>query len=134
VAIIDAIAAGQLLSGRKRIESRLSRSRRLPFGRIDVGDAVHFKLSGGSVIGTAHVKHVRHFDCLTPQRVHALQRQYNQAICAPPAYWRARRHCRYAVLIWVDQLASPPPALHVPRQFGGAWLELPGEPASLLPA
>ncbi len=39
-----------LLGGEKRIEARLTKTRRAPFGRIGRGDRLFFKVSSGLVI------------------------------------------------------------------------------------
>lgn len=124
VAIVSRAAAGQLLSGMKQVESRFYTRKRPPFGRIRSGDTVHFKVSGGSVIGSATVTRVRQFESLTPARVALLRRRYNQAVRAPARYWSARRRCRYGLLIWITPLFPPPPRIQVPRQYGNGWLTL----------
>jgi hypothetical protein len=125
VAIIDAHAAEALLAGRKRVETRFSRTRRAPFGRANRHDIIHFKVSGGAIIGTCSVTRVRTLADLTPSRITALRRELDRAVAAPYAYWAARRHCRYATLLWLSPLAAPPPGLRIPRQYGTAWFTLP---------
>ena len=124
VAIVGRAAAGQLLSGAKRIETRFSRRRRPPFGRVLPGDIIHFKLAGGGFIGTSHVMRLREFEDLTPTTLRRLCRQYNHAVRAPQHYWRSRRRCRFGLLIWIRRLAPPPAGVRVPRQYGNAWLVL----------
>ena len=124
VAIVNRVAARQLLSGVKHVESRFYRRKRPPFGRIHTDDTVHFKLSGGSVIGSATVTRVRQFENLTPARLALLRRRYNQAVCAPAGYWHARRRCRYGLLIWISPLQPPAAGIRPPRQYGNAWLTL----------
>lgn len=124
VAIIDDSAARHLLSGRKRIETRFYRSRRPPFDRIDVGDRIYFKRAGGNIIGTTRARIIRQFHELTPRRIDQLRHTHNRCVCAPAHYWRARRHCRYGVLIWIEPLELAPRHIVVPRQYGGAWISL----------
>jgi ASC-1-like (ASCH) protein len=126
VAIIDTGMVPGLLDGRKRVESRFARQRRLPYGCVSPGDQIHFKVSGANIIGHAPVTGVREFDDLTPAAVESLRRQYNCAILAPRTYWQARRHCRYGVLIWLGRLTSCTPPLVVPRQYGNGWMVLSG--------
>ncbi len=124
VAIISADLADPLLSGRKRIESRLSRRRRVPFGRVRRGDLIYFKLVAGEIIGRSRVARVLHLVDLTPRRLDDLRRRYGPAIAAPADYWQQRRDCRFGVLIW---LAGLEPAWHPPRvarQYGNGWIVL----------
>jgi hypothetical protein len=124
VAIVEPRFARALLSGRKRIESRFSRRRRLPYGHVSRGDQVYFKLSGNRVIGRTRIALVEQFDDLTPAAMTSLRKRYNTDILAPPTYWHARRHSRYGVLIWLERLAPLPHNLPIPRQYGSGWLLL----------
>jgi hypothetical protein len=70
------------------------------------------------------VTRVRQFDNLTPAAIESLRRRYNRNILAPPAYWRARRHCRYGVLIWLGRFTRSLTRLALPRQYGNGWMLL----------
>ena len=124
VAIVDRTAAGHLLGGTKRVESRFSQRKRPPFGRVHAGDTVYFKLSGGGLIGSARVTQVRQFQNLVPRDVCQLRREHNGDVRAPARYWNERRHCAYGLLIWITPLSPPPVGMRVPRQYGSAWLVL----------
>lgn len=130
LAILRRDLAGALLSGRKRIETRFYRHRRLPLGRIHAGDIVHFKVSGGEVVGSARVAFVREFMSLTPTRVDRLRRLFQDQVCAPARYWAARRRCRYGVLIGIGPVGAPALRFPVPRQYGGGWVVLNGAAGS----
>lgn len=123
-AIVDARAAGGLLDGRKRLESRFARQRRLPYGRISAGDEIYFKVSGSAVIGRSSVLRVREFDNLTPTAITAIRRRYNHTILAPSAYWHARRDCRFGVLIWLGPFVQQVIRRRIPRQYGAGWVLL----------
>lgn len=124
IAIIDTPTAARLLAGRKRVESRFSRRRRPPYGRVLVGDRIYFKVAGGQVIGHSFAKRVVQFAHLTPTLVDSLHSRYNRAILAPPAYWAARRDCRFAVLIWLTGFTRRASRLKIPRQYGNGWVLL----------
>lgn len=124
VALVDRHMRAELLAGRKRIESRLSRTCRPPFGCVRTGDTLCFKQVGGGWIGSARVTAVREYAGLSPRGVGALARQYGPAVRAPAEYWLARRNCRYAVLMRITRLAASGVRLRVPRQYGGAWVVL----------
>jgi hypothetical protein len=123
-AIIDARLASGLLDGRKRVETRFARQRRLPYGRISVGDEIYFKISGQDIIGHAPAIRVQHFDDLTPAAIDALREKYNHAILAPRHYWRARRDCRFGVLIWLGPVRRWAGRARIPRQYGAGWVLL----------
>jgi hypothetical protein len=122
LAIVERRVAQALLQGVKRIETRFYRRRQLPYGNIGPGDTVHFKLSGGGLVGTAQVFAVEELANLTPAALASLRRAYGGSVCAPARYWKSRRHCRYGVLIWLGPLASPPARLPLGRQYGNGWV------------
>ena len=78
VAIVDRSTARNLLAGRKRIESRFSQRRRPPLGQAYPGDTVHFKISGGEMIGTAQITRVREFEELSPGDMRRLRREFKR--------------------------------------------------------
>ncbi len=123
VAIVQRRFAELLLDGRKRIEARFYRTRRVPLGRIGPGESILFKLAAGPTFGIARVLRVRQFHDLHPARLRALRERYNAEICAPDEYWRARCGASYGVLVWVSPLAQPP-RVFVPRQHGSGWVIL----------
>lgn len=124
VAIIAPAIARALLSGAKRIETRFCRRRQVPVGAVQCGDVIHFKLSGGPLIGTCGAANVVEYCDLSPSRVRALHARYGRLVCAPARYWRACRRRPYGVLIWLSRLHAPP-RLVLPRQFGAGWVVLP---------
>ncbi|MBU0640829.1 MAG: hypothetical protein KKB50_18340 [Planctomycetes bacterium] len=126
MAIVGAEAASRLADGSKRIESRFTRSKRLPYNRVSVGDHIHFKLTGGSIIGTYAATRVVQLERLTPARIRRLRARYNGGIRASASYWYSRRRARFAVLIWITPLPTPPAAPPVPRQYGSAWFRIGG--------
>ncbi|MCH7873111.1 MAG: ASCH domain-containing protein [Planctomycetes bacterium] len=123
-AIVDGRHAELLRAGIKTIETRIYRHKRLPYGRIRVGDLIYFKLTGGEVFGSTKVVRIRQFENLTPAHVRRIRQRYNHAVCAEPAYWAAKRSARYAVLIWLQELRRTRTAPRIPRQYGNGWLIL----------
>ena len=54
-----------IISGKKKIESRWYKAKRAPWGRINPGDTVYFKNSGKEVMARAEVEKVEQYE-LTP--------------------------------------------------------------------
>ena len=101
---LDAILAGQ-----KTIESRLTKTKRAPFGRIFAGDKLFFKVSSGAVCAIGRVGKVLQFDNLTPERIHGIKQQYNGDILAAEQYWAEREGCKYCVLVWLECIKAIEP-------------------------
>lgn len=101
VAIVAPACLGAILDGRKTIESRLSRTRRAPFGRVRPGDRIYFKASGGPFGAAAVIDRVLSASGLSPEGVQALAAKYDCRVLGGDAYWRAKAASRFATLIWL---------------------------------
>jgi ASC-1-like (ASCH) protein len=124
LAILHGRYIDAILLGEKTIESRLSRTRRAPFGLVRKGDVIFFKQSGGPVRARAIAKAVCTFSALTPEGVEALRDRYNAEIGGDDTYWHVKRDAKFATLIWLDDampFAGPRDALNVPSSSGHAW-------------
>jgi ASC-1-like (ASCH) protein len=113
-----------ILSGRKTVESRLTRTARPPFKRIAPDDVIYFKVSGGPFLAMATAARVEFHEALTPAKIDALYTRLNHAICGTPEHWQAKRQARYATFIWlrdVRPIASGPP---IAPSRGPAWFVL----------
>lgn len=116
---------GLIAAGRKRVEARLMRCRRVPLGCVRPGDVVYFKPTGGPVRCRARVTRVRQWSGLYPADVARLERRYGREVAAEAEFWHARRGARHAVLVW---FADPQPIRRGPqvaRQYGCGWVVLP---------
>lgn len=131
VAIVSRSIARALLSGEKRIESRLSRHKHLPFNELQTGDRIFFKLSGGPIVAAAFVRSVRRFRDLTATRIMSLARRYNDGVRASAAYWRSRTSAKYAIFAWLRGVERFSARWTPPRQFGAGWIVLRGRTATL---
>lgn len=122
LAILSPLMALALLSGRKRVESRLSRTRRAPYDIANAGDMVWLKCVGGPIVGRGSIARVEYFSELTPREIRALEKRYAALVMASHDYWNARRACRYAAFIWLERVRAVRHAPSTPRQFGAGWV------------
>lgn len=93
-----------ILRGEKKIECRLMSWRCAPYGRVERGDKLFFKVVSGPVRAVAKVADVRKWDNLTTKDVRKLRSQYNQEILGTEEYWRRKMKAKYAVLIWLTKV------------------------------
>src|SRR4051794_23702908 len=70
-----------VLSGRKTIESRFSVVRCPPYRRVQPGDAVLLKASGGPVVGLCQVRQTW-FYRLDPDSWQFIRKEFTEALCA----------------------------------------------------
>jgi len=112
-----------ILAGRKRVESRFTRTRRQPFGRVRLGDRLFLKASGGPVCGTAVVARVEQFEDLTPERMFQIKKRYNSEIQAGQQYWREKAACRFGILLWLEDVRRIEP-VRISKRDWRAWVVL----------
>jgi len=112
-----------ILSGRKRIESRFTRTRCSPFRQVQPGDKLFFKQSSGPVCGVATVTAVKNFENLTPKRIIQLKEQYNHHIKAGDEYWQSKADCVFGFLLWLQDVRAVQP-VRIGKKDWRAWVVL----------
>ena len=112
-----------ILRGRKVIESRFTRIRRAPFGRILVGDRIFLKQSSGPVCGAALVRAVMSFERLTPREILGLKQRHNHEIGGDEEFWESKLDCRFGVLIRLGEVRAIKPVRIAKKDLRG-WVVL----------
>ena len=112
-----------VLEGRKTVESRFSVTRRAPYGRVDSGDVIFIKRSGGPIVGLCKVQHAWYYE-LDTDAWSLIKERFGHAICASgEAFWESRRHACYASLIRVAEVTPLTPIRFSKRDRRG-WVTL----------
>ena len=104
-----------IFSGEKTIESRFSKNKIAPFGKVKTGDKVIIKESGGLVYGEFIAGEVtylsEYFGFMNPKEINvvgeiSLAKKYDKEICsnAVSDFWESRKSKKYATLIKITQL------------------------------
>lgn len=101
LAIFKGGGAEKILSGKKTIESRFSKSKIVPFGAVSSGDLVFIKPSGGQIIGQFRVIKVIYMDGLTKEDIEEIKGKYGKEIATDEAYWKGKNNAKYATLIFI---------------------------------
>lgn len=112
-----------ILSGQKTIESRLTRARGEAFGRVRPGDKLFLKVSAGPVCATATVADVKYYENLTPERITRIKQRYNDRIGGSDAVWEAKMDCKFAFLVWIEDL-QPIAPIRIQKKDWRAWVVL----------
>ncbi len=133
VAILQTPYLDAILEGRKTIEMRLTRTNRVPFEAVEVGERVYFKQSGGPFRATAVVEHAMFRGDLKPADLARVRRDYNEWIGADAAFWNSRRDCRFCTLLWLRDIERVRFGPRMRPHHGVAWQCLP-ESADVYPA
>lgn len=115
---------GEVLAGRKTIESRFSKNRIAPFGRIQSGDVVFLKKSGGPFVGWFRAGEVLSFELDGEEDVERLRSQYNDRLCADDAFWTSKADSRYATLIFINDLYVFEAPIEIHAKNRQSWIVL----------
>ncbi len=96
VAIVDSRTARLILEGKKTIETRFAIKRNKPYGRINSGDLIFIKKSGGPIVAKARAGEVRFYSDLDADKISILRRSYNNLVKASSQFWQEKKHAKYA--------------------------------------
>jgi len=112
-----------ILAGRKKIESRFTRTKRPAFGRVSPGDKLFLKQSSGPVCALATAAAVKNFQNLTPKQIIAIKQQYNHYIIGTDQYWESKADCRFGFLVWLKNVEAIEP-VRIYKKDWRAWVVL----------
>jgi len=112
-----------ILEGRKKIESRFTKTKRPAFGRVFAGDKLFLKLSSGPVCARATVTAVKDFENLTPKQIMKIKKRYNHYIKGSDEYWDSKMNCRFGFLVWLRDV-KPIEPVRINKKDWRAWVVL----------
>lgn len=88
-----------ILEGVKTLESRFSKNRCPPYGRVHTGDYLLLKRSGGPVLGLCRVACVWSYQ-LDPERCREIRATFAEGLCArEESFWAAREGAAFATIM-----------------------------------
>lgn len=98
-----------ILDGSKTVESRFSVHRIAPYERVEIGDVILLKRTGGPIVGICQVSQ-RWFYKLDPHSWQTIKQNFTQALCAQdPSFWKQRKSASFATLMRVKHVRSISP-------------------------
>lgn len=115
----------KILNNQKTVESRWSKNKIVPYNKINPGDTVYFKNSGGSVIAKATVSKVLQFDNLNHEKFEYIIENFGKQIYLKnikyDAWYRSKN---YVTLIFLTNPQTVKPFKIDKSGFGSAcaWL------------
>lgn len=96
-----------LLDGKKTVESRFSINNIAPFGKVNPGDFVFIKKSGGAICGYFVVGESHYFKTANKPILENIKKNFGKRICdnAVADFWKARQDCNYISLFEISHSA-----------------------------
>lgn len=123
LAILKQPFLNMILDGTKTIESRFSYNKIIPFGKVEKGDVIYLKLSGGKVIAKAKVDNVQFYN-LTPEMVEEIRVKYGRDIGTDRFEdWTSTTKKKYCTLMWLKDIEKIG-SISVAPSHGSAWFLL----------
>jgi len=121
---------GDILSGRKTIESRWYANKIAPWDKIRAGDTVYLKESGRAVTAKAEVSKVLQYDNLNTEIKKGIVRKYGKQIAPSTseddflAWLGKQKNKRYCILIFLANVTPVKPFEIDKTGYGNssAWL------------
>jgi hypothetical protein len=111
-----------ILDRTKTVESRFSRRRCPPFGRVSEGDVILLKRAAGPVIGLCTVSDVWSYH-LDPRTLTEIRDRFGAAIQPQSGFWEDRREAAFATLMRIEG-ARTMPDIRVPKRDRRGWVVL----------
>jgi len=112
-----------ILSGKKKVESRFSKSRRNFLNSIKAGDLLFLKQSSGPVCATARIEKAKLFENLTAKKILEIKQQFNGLICGDEDFWQSALDCRFATLVKLTDVKRIEP-VRINKKDWRAWVVL----------
>ena len=116
-----------ILDGSKTIDSRLTKVRCAPYGKISEGDVVYMKESVGLVKGQFTASKIETYEDLTPEILHNINSQYHSEIFVDLGFegFKAKwGTARYATLIHITNVRTYKNPFPFPKRDRRAWILL----------
>lgn len=99
VAILKPGYLHAILDGDKTIESRLTKTMQPPHGKVQTGERLFLKASGGPFMATAIAGRVQTFNDTQPKDIRRLRKRFNQQIGGDDAFWTLKKDSRFVTLV-----------------------------------
>ncbi len=112
-----------ILEGSKTIETRFSKVKCSPYKKVQEGDYILFKRSGGKVVAVSKVSSVSYYE-INETGIDFIKEKFGKAICpANKSFWKERSKARYATLISIDKPETLKP-FEVKKRDRRGWVTL----------
>lgn len=94
-----------MINGSKTIESRITKNKITPYGKVKGGDIVILKRSSGPVLAIFTVKNVISFD-RSSFNLSTIKNNYQKELQIHDEWWELKRDARFASLICIEEIIA----------------------------
>lgn len=110
-----------MISGLKTIESRITKNKTIPFGKVKKDDVVILKRSSGPVLAIFTVKDVISLDNQT-FNLDSIRENYQDQLCIQDDWWEVKKDAQYASLICIEEIVPLTPIIFSLEKNRQAWI------------
>jgi ASC-1-like (ASCH) protein len=114
-----------IMSRRKRVETRFSINKIMPYRQIKEGDMLVFKKVAGPIVGVAFAGSVVFYENLKPDKIRDLKNKYNSIILADNDFWKSKINSKYATFIYLGKPIKIKP-FYIDKKDRRPWVILEG--------
>jgi hypothetical protein len=116
-----------VLDGTKKVESRFSVNDAAPYRKVERGDVILIKSSGGPIVGVAEAEEATSYQ-IDAAGLDDIRTRFGQALCVEDEeFWTAKREACYATLIQLSRVSSTAD-IHCEKRDKRGWVTLRYEP------
>jgi hypothetical protein len=95
-----------VLDGTKKVESRFSVNDAAPYRKVERGDVILIKSSGGPVVGIAEAQEVTSYQ-IDAAALDEIRLKFGEALCVEDEnFWIAKKSACYATLVQLSQVSG----------------------------
>lgn len=110
-----------ILEEKKTMEARFSKVKGIPFGKVNKGDKILLKETGGPVRGEAIVKDVKYFENLTQSKIIEIVNLYREELQIQDDFLQQKIDSKYLTLIFLENVIKVSP-YHVNKKDRRGWV------------
>ena len=122
IAIMREPYLGYVLDGSKTIESRFSKNKCPPWKKVDTGDIIYFKKSGGKIVARASVMKVIYIK-LTKEKLERILHEIGDKLKINDEFINEKKDSAYCTLIWLSGVTKIEP-ISFEKKDRRAWIVL----------
>lgn len=113
----------RIMSGSKTIESRFAQKRIAPYDRVNSGDIIVLKKSGGAVTGVFEAGYVINRNISNQSDIADIRGKYGLHLSVEENFWQAKKDSRFVTIIEIRNLLALTPMV-ITEKNRLSWLVL----------
>lgn len=121
IVVFDKNSLNKVLNGKKRLESRFSKERCVPYGSIDNGDTIYLKESGGPIVAKATADKIKFYPNLNSEKIKILKYTYSTQLCVNDEFWNKEKDSLYATMFNLKDIKGITP-ITTPKSDQQPWV------------